>query len=97
MDCGIFLLLQVPKLECNDHYIEEAAKTFGRRFKDHPKAPLPLHGQQTTIDPLPILDKFSIVGSEGQGFAKTIIKSIIIRLSNPIYSSNRNVIICMNT
>ena len=72
------------ELECDDAYIEGSARTFGERFKKHLTAPSSTYSHQATIGHPTTLDNFSIVGREGQGFARTIKESIFIRVTNSI-------------
>ena len=74
------------ELECNNDYIGKSAQLFGEKFKEHLKASWPIHGHPTTIC------NFSIVGSERQGFARTIKECIFIRVNNPTL---KNTLVCI--
>ena len=52
-------------------------------FKEDHKAPSPIHSHQATTDHPTILSNFSIIGREGQEFARTNKESIFIRVNNP--------------
>ena len=40
---GIIYRFKCDRLECDEEYIGETARTFGERFKEHLKAPSPIH------------------------------------------------------
>ena len=54
-------------------YIGESSRTFGKSFKEHLKAPSPIH---STTDHTTTLDNFNLVGREGQDFSMPIKKLI---------------------
>ena len=41
---GIVYIYRYQELDCDDDYVEESAKTFGKRFEEHLKAPSTIHG-----------------------------------------------------
>ena len=88
--CWIIYWYSCQELECNDTYIGESARTFGERFTEHLKAPSPIHAHHTTTGHPTTLENFSIVGREGQGFARTIKESIFIRVNHPTLNKNTN-------
>ena len=75
------------RLDYNEENIGESATTFHSRFKDYLKAQSLIYGHQSTRGYPTTLDKFSIVGREGQSFARTIKESIYIMVN---YTLNRN-------
>ena len=40
---GIIYRYKCDRLECDEKYIGETARTFGERYKEHLKAPSPIH------------------------------------------------------
>ena len=76
-------------MECDEKYIGETARTFGERFKEHLKAPSPIHDHSNTTGHTTTLDNFSIVGREEQYLSRLIKESMFIRVNNP--SLNRNI------
>ena len=68
------------RLECNEEYIKESVVSFGERFRENLKAPSPIHSYQSTTGHISTLDNFSIVSREGQSLARSIKKSISIRI-----------------
>ena len=71
------------KLDSDDEYIGESARTHEARFKEHLKAPSSICGHHSTTGYHTILDDFSIVGRERQGLTITIKGSMFIRITNP--------------
>ena len=74
---------------CDDEYIGEISRTFGERYKEHFKESSPIFGHCNISGHSTDPDKFSIIGREEHGLAKTIEESIYIRVNNP--TLNRNV------
>ena len=70
---GIIYWYRCQEMDCDDEYIEESAKTFSERCKEHLKASSPIHCHHSLTDNPTTLKNFSVVGREGQGF---IMKSI---------------------
>ena len=73
---GIIYRYRCDRVECDEEYIEESSRTFGKRFREHLKAPSPkfdhfnIAGHKTT------LENFSIVASDDQNKMKLIKESI---------------------
>ena len=86
---GIIYRYRCDRLECDEEYIGESARTFGERFREHLKAPSPIHYHCNTSGHTTVLDNFSIVGSEDHNLMRLIKKAIYIRVNNP--SLNRNI------
>ena len=80
---GIIYWYICNSLRCNEEHLGEFIRTFGERFKEHLKIPSPIYGHQSPTDHPTTLENFSIVGREGQRFARTIKEYISIRLNNP--------------
>ena len=86
---GIIYRFKCDRLECHEEYIGETARTFGERFKEHLKAPSPVHDLSNTTGHTITLNNFSIVGREEQNLSRLIKESMFIRVNNP--SLNRNI------
>ena len=86
---GIIYRFKCDRLECDEEYIGETARTFGERFKEHLKAPSPIYDHSNITGHSTTLDNFSIVGREEQNLSRLIKGSMIIRINNP--SLNRNI------
>ena len=61
---GIIYRFKCDRLECDEKYIGETARTFGERFKEHLKAPSPIHDRSNTTGHTTNMNNFSIVGRE---------------------------------
>ena len=79
---------QCGELTCNEEYIGETSRTFGEKFKEHLKDPLPIHVHSTQTGHSTTPDNFNIIGREDHGLARTIKESIYIRVNNPILDRN---------
>ena len=76
-------------MDCDEEYIDETARTFGERFKEHLKAPSPIHDHSNTTGHTTNISNFSIVGREEQNLSRLIKESMFIRVNNP--SLNKNI------
>ena len=76
-------------MECDEEYIGESARNFAERFREHLKAPFPIHDHSNISGHTVTIDNFSILGREDQKFMKTIKEALYIRVNNP--SLNRNI------
>ena len=86
---GIMYRFKCDRLECDEEFIGETARTFGERFKEHLKAASPIHDHSNTTGHTTNLNNFSIVGREEQNLSRLIKESMFIRVNNP--SLNRNI------
>ena len=66
---GIIYRFKCNRLECDEEYIGETARTFGERFKEHLKAPSPIHDHSNITGHTTTLENFSIVGREEQNLS----------------------------
>ena len=85
---GIIYRYKCDRLECNEEYIGESARTFGERYREHLKAPSPNLWHCNTTGHNSVLDNFSIVEREDHSLMRLIKEAIYIRVNNP--SLNRN-------
>ena len=81
--CGVIYRYKCDRVECDEEYIGESSRTFGERFKEHQKAPSPIHDHYNTTGHLVSIDNFSIVGREDQNLKRTIKEALYIRVNNP--------------
>ena len=86
---GIIYRFKCDRLECDDEYIGETSRTFGERYKEHLKAPSPMHDYSNTSGHTTSLENFSIVGREGQNLSRLIKESMFIKVNSP--SLNKNI------
>ena len=79
---GIIYRLKCDRLECDEEYIGETARTIGERFKEHLKAPSPIYDHSNITGHSTTLNKFSIVGREEQNLSRLIKESMFVRVNN---------------
>ena len=79
---------QCRELMCDEDYIGETFRTFGERYKEHLKEPSPIYGQSTQAGHSTNPENFTIIEREDHGLARTIKKSIYIRINNPTLNKN---------
>ena len=76
------------RVDCEEEYTGESDRTFTERYKEHMKAPSPIHDHHNTTDHDIAINNFSIVGRD-QNLARSIKEAIFIRVNDP--SLNRNI------
>ena len=86
---GVIYRYKCGRVDCEEEYIGESGKTFAERFKEHMKAPSPIHDYYNTNGHDISIDDFSIVGREDQNLERSIKETIFIRGNDP--SLNRNI------
>ena len=86
---GIIYRFKCDRLECDEEYIGETSRTFGERFKEHLKAPSPIHDHSNTSGHTTTLDNLKVVGREEQNLSRLIKESMYIRVNGP--SLNKNI------
>ena len=80
---GIIYRFKCNRVDCDDEYIGESSRTFGERFKEHLKAPSPIHDHYNTTGYSTTIENFSIVGREDQNLIRATKEAIYIRVNNP--------------
>ena len=75
-------------MDCDDEYIGESPRTFGERFKEHLKAPSPIHDHQNITGHDTTIENFSTVGREDQHLIRAIKEAIYISVNNPSLNKN---------
>ena len=85
---GIIYRYKCDRLECDEEYIGETARTFGERYKEHLKAPSPIHDHSNTSGHSITLNNCSIVDREEQNLSRLIKESMFIRVNNPSLNEN---------
>ena len=75
-------------IDC-DEYIGESGRTFGKRIKEHLKAPSPMFIHQSSSGHETSMENFKIIGREENSLARTFKESMYIRVNNP--TLNRNI------
>ena len=79
-ESGAIYWFQCRDLAYDEEYIGETSRTFGERFKEHPKEPSPIHNHSHNTGCTTTQETFQIIGGEDHGTAKTIKESIYIRV-----------------
>ena len=87
---GVIHRFKCNRVECDAEYIGESARNFGERYKEHQKAPSPIHDYFNISCHTVSIDDFSILAREGRNLLRTIKEAIYIRANSP--SLNRNVV-----
>ena len=77
------------RIDCDEEYIGESARTFGERFKEHLNAPSPIFGDQDSSGHKTSMENFQIIGREENSMATTIKEAMYIKVNNP--TLNRNI------
>ena len=86
---GVIYRFKCNRVERDEEYIGESARNLGERFKEHLKAPSPIHDHTNISGHTVSIDDFSILAREDQNLLRTIKEAIYIRANDP--SLNRNV------
>ena len=86
---GVIYRFKCNRVECDEEYIGESARNFGERFKEHQKAPSPIHDHINISGHTVSIEDFSILAREDQNLLGTIKEAMYIRANNP--PLNRNV------
>ena len=87
--CGLIYRYKCGRVDCEEEYIGESGRTFAERFREHMRAPSPIHDHYNITGHELSLDNFRIVGREDQNIPRAIKEAILIRSNDP--SLNRNI------
>ena len=79
---------QCEDLTCDDEFIGETSRTFGKRYKEHLKDPSPIHHHNNQTNYPINQNNFKIIGREGHHMSRYIKESIFIRVNNPTLNNN---------
>ena len=85
---GAIYWYQCSDLGCGDEYIGETFRTFGERYKEHLKAPSPIHQHSNQTGHPTCHNYFQIIGRKGHNLARNIKESIFISVNNPTLNNN---------
>ena len=69
---GVIYRYKCHRVECDEEYIGESARTFAERFKEHLKPPSPIYDHSNISGHSVTIDNFSIGGREDQNLKRTI-------------------------
>ena len=84
---GAIYWYQCGDLGCDDEYIGETSRTFGKRYKEHLKPPSAIHYHSNQTGYTSNQNNFQIIG-RGTNLARNIKESIYIRVNNPTLNNN---------
>ena len=86
---GVIYRYKCDRVDCDEEYIGESARNFEERFKEHLKAPSPIHDHINTSGHSVTIDNLSMLGRADQNLMRTIKEALYIKVNNP--SLNRNI------
>ena len=86
---GVIYRYQCDRVECDEEYIGKSSRTFGERFKEHPKACSPIYDHSNITGHNVTMENFSIVAREDQNLCRWIKETVYIRVNN--LSLNKNI------
>ena len=87
--CGVIYRYKCGMVDCEEEYIEESGRTSAERFREHTRAPSPIHDHFSISGHEISLDNFSILGREDLSMDRAIKEAVLIRVNDP--SLNRNI------
>ena len=91
---GAIYWYQCGDLGWDDEYIGETSRTFGERYKEHPKPPSAIHYHSNQTGHTTNQNNFQIIGREGHSLARNMKESIYIRVNNPTLNNNIGKLTC---
>ena len=86
---SVIYWFKCDKTDCEEEYIGESSRTFGERYKEHLKAPLPIYELQNNTGHTTSMENFKIIGRYGHNMARAVKEAMHIRVNNP--TLNRNI------
>ena len=86
---GVIYRYKCGRVDCEEEYIGKSGRTFAERFREHMRAPSPIHDHFNIAGHEVSLYNFSIVGREDQSMARAIREAMLIRVNDS--SLNRNI------
>ena len=63
---GVIYRYKCDRADCDEEYIGESVRNFEKRFKEHLKAPSPIHDHLNISGHAVTIDIFSLLGREDQ-------------------------------
>ena len=85
---GVIYRYKCPSINCTEQYIGESGRTLGEGYKEHLKAPSPIHLHTSTTGHPVSPESFTIVDREAQGLTRNVTEAMYIKVNDP--SLNRN-------
>ena len=85
---GVIYRYRSGRVDWEDEYIGESGRTFGKKFREHMRAPSLIIDHHNITGHEVSLDNFSTVGREDNSIAGTIKEAILIRVNGPYLNRN---------
>ena len=85
---GVIYQFKFPHTNCPDEYIGKSGRIFGHRLREQLRAPSPIHQHSQTMGHPIDLEYFTLVDSETQGVAWTIMEAMYIQVNDPSFNRN---------
>ena len=85
---GVIYRYQCPNINCTEQYTGESGRSLEEMYREHLKAPSPIHLHTSTTGHPISPDCFTIVGREAQVLTRNIKEAMYIKVNDP--SLNRN-------
>ena len=86
---NVIYWFRCDKIDCKEEYIGKSSRTFEERYKEHLKAPSPIHEHQNSTGHITSVENFKIIGKEDHSMARAVKEAIYIRVNN--LTLNRNI------
>ena len=80
---NVIYWFRCDKIDCKEEYMGDSARTFEERYKEHLKAPSPIHEHQNSTGHITSVENFKIIGREDHNMARVVKEAIYIRVNNP--------------
>ena len=77
---NVIYWFKCDKIDCEEEYIGESSITFEERYKEHLKAPSPIHEYQNSTGHIISVENFNIIGREDYNMARAVKEAIYIRV-----------------
>ena len=85
---GVIYRYKCPNINCTEQYIGESGRTLGDRYKEHLKAPTPIHLHTSSTGHPVSPECFPIVDREAQGLARNIKEAMYIKVNDSSLNQN---------
>ena len=86
---NVIYWFRCDKIDYKEEYIGKSARTFEERYKEHLKAPSPIHEHQNNTSHITSVENFRIIGGKDHNMVRAVKETIYIRVNNP--TLNRNI------
>ena len=80
---SVIYWFKCDRIDCEEKYIGESARTFGERYREHLKAPSPIYEHQNNTGHTTSVENFRIIGIDNHNMARAVKEAMNIRVNNP--------------